>query len=77
MATPERVECPFCGTSYKVSHLKVKTGPQDKAIVRCACGEDLSVEFVHTPGEQTWWEWLRRAAPTALTVITPKITRYE
>jgi predicted Zn finger-like uncharacterized protein len=63
-----RIECPECGTSYRVEHLGLKTNPGDKAVVRCMCGRSLEVEFSHidhpTVEEVGWFrKWVLLQSP--------------
>lgn len=56
MSNPLRIECPECGTSYKVAE-GAKTGPQDKVILPCHCGTWLEATFTSKPEttRRTWY----------------------
>jgi predicted Zn finger-like uncharacterized protein len=71
-----RAECPECGCSYKVANLKIKTGPADKAVVRCMCGGSLEIAFDHVevPEYHTWTQRLFRRPQKVTTQIHARVS---
>ncbi len=52
-----RIECPQCGTSFHAEKLGLKTGPEDKVVIQCLCGQSLETSFDHSE-EHITGNWL-------------------